>query len=285
MTDRFIQFSSGFTAPQEIMDLVVGTGWHATGYDELTTFRVPFPAVFTPVYGVGPDDMFQMFEEASTGFSGALGRQVTISQVTVTGPDAAETEALLAALEAADDRRVVNLRGAALRAGAPITLAYESGNYRDADDPQAFALGRDEILAEAAAGTLLVTFTAWPNLYAGDDAGHPQPLLDVAAPGSGPTGDPDLPVLPADNPMTVRGLAIRKDAKLLVDGQPAAGSLSCVGGTFKPFCTSELIEIALDAPPTSAGLHMLQVVTNYGLLSNELPICVAPSGDPLTACR
>ena len=273
MTDRFIHFSSGFTAPQEIMDALVGTGWHATGYDELTTFQVPFPTVFTPVYGVGPNDIFQMFEEASTGFSGALGRQVTVSQETSGDPD---TDALLAALEAADDRKVVNLQGDGLRNGVRVTLSYEQGGYRDLEDPQSFILSRADILAEAATGSLVMTFTAKLNLYAGEEQGHPQPLIDVPAPGGGATGDPDLPVLPADNPFQLRAVAVRRDAIPLLDGQRVPATVSCVGGTFSPFCTSGLVEIEILNPPTQSGLYMFQLLTNYGLLSNEFPICVGP---------
>ena len=74
----------------------------------MTTFAAAF-LVFEPTYGVRPLDLFQMFEEASTGFSGALGRQVTLN--TATAAQAA-VQALLTALEGADARGVVNLRGA-----------------------------------------------------------------------------------------------------------------------------------------------------------------------------
>lgn len=85
-----------------------------------------------------------------------------------------------------------------------------------------------------------------PNCsFAGGDAhlraGHGQadalqPLIATAtaATGNGSTGDPPLPVLPAGNPVTLAGVTVRGDAQILVDGQPAAGMLSCVGGSFAP---------------------------------------------------
>jgi DNA-binding beta-propeller fold protein YncE len=274
MTDRFIHFSSAFTSPQEILDAVAAVGgsngvipWNpAQGLDELVVFSAGFVA-FQPAYDVFPDDMFQMFEEASTGFSGATGRQLTLNTATATFPEIAS---LMSALEAADLRGAVNLRAAGLRAGARIVLSFRpSGVYENGN----LALTPAQLRAEAAAGTALVTLTAALRSAMGDGI-TPQPLLAPATAGAGPTGDPDLPVLPGDDPMTLAGIDVFADASVLVDGAPVAATLSCVGGSFTPFCSSRVVRIDLTAIPSTNGTHLLQVQNPNGPLSNELPICV-----------
>lgn len=279
MTDRFLQFSGGFTSPEEVMDLAAfaqGQGvipWNpAVGLDELTVFSVAFTA-FNPVYNVFPDDMFQMFEEASTGFSGAFARQVSLNSRTASGALRAGTEALLAALEERDEDQAVNLHGAGVRNGSPIQLWYleSSQEYIDQSNPPQFQLTRTQILDEAEAGTLVMTFTADLRLNTGS---KPMPLISVDHSGSGPTGDPDLPVLPGDNPIGLTAVTVVAGAGVRVDGQLVEATLSCVGGTFDPFCTSNTIEVELLDPPTDPGLHLLQLENKFNQPSNELPFCV-----------
>ncbi len=289
MTDRFLQFSMGITAPEEILDIAgafaPGVGvipWDpAVGLTELNTFSVAF-AVFNPVYNVFPQDMWQMFEEASTGFSGALGRQVTVNARTMdpdNGSLAADTEALLADLEAADGRFAINLRGAGLHFGQPLTVGYHAGVYRDEADWENNTFTRQDLLDDALNGDLVMTFTGAMPMQAGrPEPEFHQPLLSPQGNGGGPTGNPDIPVLPGDNPIRLTGVNIREDSEVLVDGRLVNAVLSCVNGTFDFACTSELIDIELLDPVTPDGLHLLQVVTLFGLHSNEIPICVGPPG-------
>jgi YVTN family beta-propeller protein len=288
MTDRFLQFSGGFTAPQEVLDAVSGLTnlgvipWNpAQGLDELIVFSAAFPA-FQPVYNVLPGDMFQMFEEASTGHSGAVGRQLTLNARTATAPLAAQTAARLASLEAADERGVVNVRGSGRRdAGSgfgPITVSYKAELDRyDAGGGLTFT--GTQLLAEAAAGDLSLQLTAHLRSAVGNDA-FLQPLISTAATGTGATGDPPLPVLPAGNPMTLRGVTVRGDSRILVDGQPVGGTVTCTGGAFSPYCGSEIVSVQLAATPAN-GLRLLQLQSPGGPLSNELPICVGP----VSGCR
>ena len=271
MTDRFIHFSNGFTSSEEIVR--AQTSWlPADGPSERMAFAATFPGLFTPGYNVGPDDLFQMFEEASTGHAGALGRQVTLSQTTTTGGALAVTEARLDLLETADARDAVNLRGPGRRAGANVVASYRAAS----DDYQVgtAALTRAQLLAEAQAGTTLLTLTAFLPAHVGSPD-HPQPLLAPSGTGSGPTGNPDLPVLPGDDPMTLRGVDVHDAARILVDGQPVAGTIACSGGSFAPLCTSGLVVIDLATMPSN-GAHRLQVQNPKGPFSNELPICVGP---------
>jgi YVTN family beta-propeller protein len=294
MTDRFLQFSLGITNAEEVLvfadagfapgglsPLEAPIKWlnGANGFREITTFGSAF-AIFQPVYNVRPLHTFQMFEEASTGFAGAVGRQVTLSTATTNGPALAGTEALMTALEEADAMGLVNLRAVGIRAGAPLTLSYRSTAVYKALG--GFELTHAQLLAEAQAGTTLMTLTAALRSGFGDEVQYPQPLLSVGV-GTGPTGDPPLPVVgtsPANpNPFSVIGTAVRADAALFMDGQKVTGAISCVlSGVF---CQDGSISVDLDALPDLAapagpdpGLHLLQVQNGPGPLSNELPVCV-----------
>jgi hypothetical protein len=289
MTDRFLQFSGGFFGPEEVLDAVAGqTGqgvipWNpAQGLDELVVFSAAFVA-FQPGYNVFPLPLWQMFEEATTGHSGAIGRQLSLNARTTDPGHVAATSARLAALEAADARGVVNLRGSGLRdAGsglAPVTLSYRA-------DLAAYTAGGGvlltpaQLLAEAQAGATQVTLTAHLRENVGK-AEFLAPMIATASTGNGPTGDPPLPVLPAGNPMTLTGVAVRADAATLVDGAPVAATLACVGGSFAPvYCSSNVVRVTLAVVPPN-GTHLLQLQNPKGGLSNELPICVGA----VSGCR
>ena len=233
----------------------------ANGYDERVTFAAAFP-IFFPVYQVNPIDIFKMFEQASTGTSGALGRQVTLN-------GASTDYVLLNDLEIADAKDVVNLRGDGVLNGTPVTVSYLAGP--DLYQVASRQLTRAQLETEVGAGDLLATLTAYLPLNHGT---HPMPLLSVINLGDGTTGNPDLPVLPGDNPMDLVGIDVHQDAQILVDGDVVSGTLACVsGGSFTPFCDSESVEIGLTVVPAT-GLHLLQVQNPLGPLSPELPICV-----------
>ena len=239
MTDRYLQFSLGFTHTQDLLAQAnTGTGLFfsaspleapiqyssAVGFEEVTAFGAAF-LVFEPVYGVRPLDMFQMFEEASTGTSGAVGRQVTLNATTASAPELSATEALLASLEAADLRGAVNLRGAGRRdTGAglqPIELEYDLNNDQYKNASGSLTLPRATLLSEAAAGDLVMTFTGYLRRQVGIQGNYEQPLLAPDGPGSGPTGDPGLPMLPGDNPMRLAAVDVRANPAILVDGAVA----------------------------------------------------------------
>jgi hypothetical protein len=301
MTDRWLQFSLGITNAEEMLVFARSAGtvnlpgvpfplnfdgsplpWDpAVGFREDVTFAAAF-LIFDPVYGSGPLDMFQMFEEASTGQAGALGRQVTLSTATTSGGALAATEATLDQLEAADGLDLVNVQGTGRRYGLPVKVSYQapSNDYLVGN----VMLPRAQLLAEAQAGNLLLTLTAFLPANFGSDQ-YQQPLL---APNSNAddatfvSWNPDLPILPGDNPVNLRGFDVRGDALIYVDGQRVAGTITCQnGGTFNPFCTSERIRLTLAQIPAGDGPHLLQLQNPKGPLSNELLICV---GDP-TLCN
>ncbi len=196
--DRFVQFSLGITAAEEFLQATVSWSPTFQPLDERTTFFAAFSTLFVPVYGVGANAIFQMLEEAGTGVSGAFARQVTLDVATASGCPACEAETILADLETSDIRGLVNLRGAGLRNGSPVTVSFRegTGTYRVGNA----TLSRSELIAEAAAGNLLTTLTA--HLRWSVDAETPQPLISVPGASCGTPGgiDPALPELTASSP-------------------------------------------------------------------------------------
>jgi hypothetical protein len=182
----------------------------------------------------------------------------------------------MTALEQADERGVVNLRGYGLRnpgVGFPTFRISYKAEIDAYDAGGGLVLTPAQLRAEAQAGTTIVQLTA--HLRAGHGrADTSQPLLSTATTGNGATGDPPLPMFAAGTPMTLTGVTVRSDAQILVDGQPAAGTLACVGGSFAPvYCSSNRVSVLLAATPPN-GLRMLQLQNPMGPLSNEMPICV-----------
>jgi hypothetical protein len=293
LTDRFLQFSLGPTGSEEILvqaNTGLGGGlasglelpirWNPStvGMNEVTTFGAAF-MIFQPVYGTRPLDMWQMAEEASTGTSGATGRQVTLNTRTTNGALLAGTTALWDALEAADERGVVNLRGNALTSGTPIVVSYD----QDLDVYQVGALQktRAEVLSDAQSGMTQVTLTA--HLRNAVDEGAPQPLLapvgaNCSAPSTG-TGDPGLPF---GTSFTIEGRHVVATDRLFLDGQPLASAT--LGVTPGASCASNTglathtLAVTLGTTPAN-GMHLLQVQSGNGLLSNELPFCVGTAAN------
>jgi YVTN family beta-propeller protein len=288
MTDRFLQFSLGPTnagpilqfangglPAQGISPLETAIRWDpAKGFQEVTTFGAAF-GVFEPTYNVRPLDLFQMFEEASTGFSGALGRQVTLNTTTA---GQSGVQALLTSLESADARGVVNLRGSGLRSGAKVNLSYDAPNNRYLVASGNVTLTQAQLLSEAQNATTLATLTA--HLRSGTTT-SPQPLLSTAgAPSNGLIGDPPLPnpSTASDPPaFTVAGVDVSTTAVVFVNGQISSGAtIACGAGSAGGFCNDGNVTVNLASSP-GGGLHLLQVQNPAGLLSNELPVCFGAS--------
>jgi YVTN family beta-propeller protein len=291
MTDRFLNFSLGITNPEELLVFAnAGLGFAGispletpirwdptgTGHREVTTFGAAF-AVFQPVYGTRPLDMFQMFEEASTGTAGATGRQVTLNTRTMNGGLFAGTDALLAALEDADERGVVNLRGHGVRNGSPVVLSYDQAANKY--NVGTISITRATLVSEAQSGALMATLTA--HLRNGVDELNPQPLLAPVGANcgsSGPTGDP---ALPSGTSLTVEGKYVLATDRVFVDGQPV--STATIGVTPGASCSTntglatDTLSITLGTTPAD-GMHLLQVQAGTGLLSNEVPFCVGAVG-------
>jgi hypothetical protein len=307
MTDRYFQFSAGLTNTQEMLlgmndgfDLQPLIGFSLTsiwqpfspdwseamGFEETYTFGVAF-AIFDAVYGGTAQNNFQMFEEASTGHSGALGRQVTINSATAAGAPSSPADDLLAPLEQADERGLVNLRGHGVR-NSHVVISYDpSSNPTNPYKVGDARLSRAAMMAEALTGDLVATLTA--HLRSDVSEATPMPLLSV--PGAScdtqttafntTSSDPRLPLLSTGNlAMALESKYVTSSDEVYLDGEPAVAptlpteAIEVTGST--PFCddaiTPDQITVTLGTLPTT-GPHVIQIRSG-GLLSNELPICV-----------
>jgi YVTN family beta-propeller protein len=284
LNDRFLQFSLGITAAEEIMlfatQQIPGVvaaiepeiAWDPVrGYEELTTFGGAF-GIFEVVYGVRPFNIFQMIEEASTGHAGATGRQVTLNTSTA---NAAGTVALMSELEAADARGVVNLRAHGRRGNqnAVVFTFRDTGLYES--ERLGVQLTPQELRDEAATGATLVTLTAALRENFGS---APQPLLATfGSVGNGAIDDPPLPHVTGGasnpSPLSVRGVDVDPAGTVFIDGAETTGVIGCEDGLGGDgFCIDGHVTIDLATRPAN-GTHLLQVQNPAGPLSNELPTC------------
>jgi len=206
------------------------------------------------------DPVWDMVLQASTGFAGAFGRQVTIDRTTAGDRLARE---LLAALEDAVADGAVIVRGegtwAAEGGERPVTVALradERGVAYLIDGGDGAGLPREAILEAAAEGRLAVTFTA----RGGPGAAAPQPALWTQGELHAQRGRQRFPRLVGDERLlTMSGRHVAAGAVALVDGRRADGSVRLDGDT---------VVVELAATP-SDGMHLLQVQNPGGPVSND----------------
>ncbi|MCI0635318.1 MAG: hypothetical protein L0206_15605, partial [Actinobacteria bacterium] len=238
-------------------------------------FSNAFPQIFTPVYNAFPGPIFQMVDEASTGHSGATGRQVSLNTRTTGGALLATTEALLIALEAADERGVVNLRGSGVRNGSPVTISYLEATNNYGVGTGTLKLTRAQLIAEAQPPlpTLFATLTAQLRSSTSEDT--PQPLLAPVGAncntGTGPTGDP---ALPSGSSFQLEAKHVAASDTVFLDGQPTGATITLLGPATS--CTATQGRVGTDLIQISgisgSGTRLLQVKNASGLLSNEVPL-------------
>lgn len=205
--------------------------------------------------------VIDMFRESSSGFSGAFGRQVTLSQNTVKDP---VTSDLLRALEraAADGSIVLEANGLVARDSQQkpyrVTLVYDSkiGEYvRKADPTQAFS--NAELLELAANGEFIGTFTG----HHGSDVTSPPAAIWTAGSLHQQRGAQLFPrINEVKRVMKISGRHVQQGASLYVNGRRVRGSIESVG--------PDLIEVAIDELP-DRGMNMLQVQNPDSYMSNE----------------
>jgi hypothetical protein len=164
----------------------------------------------------------------------------------------------------------------------PASFSYRSdGTYKN--NAQDVSLTHAQLIAEAQAGTAILTLTG--SLRSGfGTASGPQPLLGACVSGcSSITGDPALPRFTtggSSNPsaFTIVGTDVRSDALIFVNGAPATGTIGCGAGTSGSFCNNGNVSIDLTVKPP-VGLNLVQVQNPAGPLSNELPLCVGTASN------
>lgn len=252
----------------------------ALGHDELSMWAMTFgteerPAQNRASFGIGPMPSWQMFLEAGFGFSGALGRQVTLNVATAAEGARDGAALLLAALEAADADGSLVVEGRGMLHQAEVNWRFEDGAWRGQGDGR---FSREELIDLAARGNLVLTVTGRPGPNV--DTDNPQPML-----WSYPDSIHDarfrhyFPELPEENPFPLLGRHIQPGASLLLDGRVVEGTVACAGAGTLPDCEGEEILIGLERNPLP-GQHLLQVLNPGGLLSNEFLLFMDAAAPP-----
>ena len=219
--------------------------------------------------------MFQMILEGSVGFSGALGRQLTLNRDTA--PERA-IRRLMVALESAAAQGAVVLQADGIRIKGSETralnLQFREGRYRDVYGGR-IAYTRPQMLSLAGSGGLLMTITARIGRLA--NYAHPQPTLapvELPVLPMFPGGRPaEVPELYRNAPMRLRAEHVFDGAHVLVDGRRVHGSVACERGSL-PDCADDIVVVEVDALPSEPGLHLLQLQNPEGLFSNDFPFFV-----------
>ncbi len=267
LNDRFVQFSNGITGSEE--NVQDATSWTpAQAMDELLVFEASF-GLFQLVYGnVTAQNIMQMVEEASTGHSGAVGRQVMLNSTTTAACPACDAETILAALEAADTRGVINLRGRGVSSGgSPLEVSFSGGTYR----VNSIAMSRSDLIEDAQFGQVLVALTG--QLRSTVTSETAQPLIAMQDASCAAASGQIDPVLPSGSPFTLEAKYVAAGDAIFVDGQRLVATVAAAGGT--PGCSDAVADthISVDVSELglSTGLHLLQVQNASGLLSDELP--------------
>lgn len=207
------------------------------------------------------DPVWDMVLEGSTGFSGSLGRQVTLSQNTASDLLLGD---MLGALETSAAEASVVLQSEGVLSGKPIKMQFQGDNYVEiSGEKRRFA--RSKLIELATAGKFVGTFTGRHGARA--DYDHPQPALWTLSSLHAQTGPQHFPVLhPGEKTMMIHGRHVREGASLIVNGRRVPGILS-IG-------EEERLRISLERLP-SPGLHFLQVQNPGGLFSNDFIFHVA----------
>jgi hypothetical protein len=146
-----------------------------TFYRTLTNFGIPERGMWRLSWASRPrfDPVWNMVIEGSTGFSGAFARQVSLNQDTANNADTVD---LLQALEdsASEGGVVLGADGVLIEGQTvtPISLQFDRTRYVSHSGDER-VLNRQDLIAMAAGGTFVGTFTA--RLGEHVDLDHPQP--------------------------------------------------------------------------------------------------------------
>ena len=214
--------------------------------------------------------VWNMVLEGSTGFSGAFARQLTLNRQTAGDVPSHD---LLDALEQAATEGAVVLQAEGLfidgadviRAVLQFDAPFQGGTYVERGGNRR-SFTRDELLAMAASGEFIATFTG--RVGTNSDVDSPQPALWTTSAIQVQSGPQRFPTVSAgDTTMTIRGRHIREAATIFVDGRRVGGEVSCEIGEL-PECGGESINVWLETLP-AVGMHFLQVQNPRGLLSND----------------
>ena len=209
------------------------------------------------------DPVWDMVLEGSTGFSGSLGRQVTINSSTT---EDSLSHDLLDALERSSSEGAVVLQaeGLVLEEGKArsVILQYDAtlkgGSYVETTG-QRKAFSRDRLFDLANANRFVGTFTGRHGKNA--DYDNPQPGIWAEGPIEKQRGAQKFPVLTKQiKTMVVSGRHLKEGASVIVNGRKVAGSVKLRG--------NERVEIELASLPPE-GMNFIQLQNKDGLFSND----------------
>lgn len=208
--------------------------------------------------------IWQMVLQASTGFSGSFGRQVTLNE---TSANLASTSAMLDALILVAGEDGVLLQGEGLLLGegnpVPVLLEYRNGMFESRTGGPAFS--RQELVSHAGDGSLLLTLTG--RIGTRSDVDAPQPALWQDVPIHQQTSNVNVPWLDENGQLRFKGRHILPGARLFLNGRRVGGTIACESGSL-PNCVNEYVLIDLEDVP-AGGRHLLQVQNKDGLYSND----------------
>lgn len=205
--------------------------------------------------------VIDMFKEQSSGFSGAFGRQVTLSPKNV-GDEL--TAKIVERLEWAAGEGTVALQvsGVLIAEGGKskrLDLSYDAGSerYRSSLDPKV-GYPKKELFEFAKKGEFSGTFTG----RHGADVVSVPPAIWTKGSLQKQRGAQLFPrVNQSRKVMKISGRHVLTGATLFVNGRRVEGRIKKLG--------TDLIEVSLDQVPTR-GMNMLQVHNPESYLSNEL---------------
>jgi len=276
--DRFLQTPNGRSGLWDVQRFGESgfSGWNtADGPDELYILEFAFnqsAATQSQSGGRGVENYWSLFQEWSTGFSGAFGRQLTLDAGSAGDDDTAEQ---LVHLERADREGLVDLRGngADLGDGAELAYVFDDGYYTryDAGGATSDRLTRQQLLSRAADGAVTLTLTA--RIGVNSNFNHPQPGLWLPPGRSVPGGAAQRPPVLEDG-VIARLFArhVVEGTSVLIDGRRIDATIRCEEGSL-PECEREriMIDVAQELP---TGEYTLQLHTPGGLTSNEVIVIV-----------
>ncbi len=234
---------------------------------QIVNMDTTFPERNIWILGGASEDIWQMVLQGATGFSGALGRQVTLDAGSVEAP---ATLKLLGTLERSASEGAVVLQGEGVRIvegeAQRVALEFAGDGYR--------LLGTREVYDGAwlrgavASGEMVVTLTgrAGPNV---DFLDYPQPAVWPVAPIEAQTRTVEIPFLEDDLTLRLTARYILENASVFVDGRRVDATVRCESGTL-PACDDEIVFVQLHAAPTFGGLRFLQLQNPGGLFSNDV---------------
>ncbi len=241
----------------------------AVGMTERGSFIATFEGIFSLVYGVRGDGIWQYQMEIGTGLPGLTGRQVSIDPA---DPNAAETVEWMDRIEAyAREGRVTAVATGSKLGELRYDPAYEAWSL-----PTGWRRSGAELRDLAQQIEDVVTITA--DLPGNVTIGGPdrQPLLDIDPDlrAAEVTGDqPTLP-RPFENEASSFRLGaeyVEPGATLLVNGE------RCDVCSFVPAIAPDTGKNAIDVSigmGLPRGVHVMQALNPNGWASNEMPICV-----------